>query len=170
MSIGSPYNIVVYVFPNSTIKQLVQEHQLQSDGCIIVESDTNDILNETSVIERDIALKIYHNVTVLGALNETFIVEYGTKLGEIKNLTAFFNPSFVLHNKNDTSRVVTSDTQVLSNALIVITEVFNQEIVKRRPSLMKRLRLQFEIWLSCQVVNMCGLRSSHKVTTHSLFQ
>ena len=129
VSIGNPYHVTSYVLPNTTIGELEKDLQLQFDGFIVVANETEQVLNKTSMIKGDTVLKLCHSVAVSGALSNVFIVEHGTKLSNISDLTDYFNSSYVIHRKNDTNSVLLSDTPVVRDIFAVIAEVSHQEIV-----------------------------------------
>ena len=122
VSIGKPLNTVVYVFPNTTIKELEQEHQISFDDFIVVDSETEQVLNQSSMIEKDTVLKLCHSVSVSGDLNQTWIVEHGTKLESISELSGFWNSYFILFNTTNSSQVYTKETLVECDIVVTIIE------------------------------------------------
>ena len=128
VSVGKPFNTVVYVFPNTTIKEIGQEHQISFDGFIVMAKGSDQILNQSSMIGTDTVLKLCHNVSVNGVLNQTFTVEHGTTLDEISELNDFFNSSCVFYD-NSTNTVLNRDTPVTSDIIAVIANVSQVDIV-----------------------------------------
>ena len=68
-------------------------------------------------------------VTTTGVINTTVLVESGTKLGAISDLTCFFSSSFIIYDNKDKNTVLTSETPMFSDITVVITNVTRQEIV-----------------------------------------
>ena len=58
VKVGNPHNKKVYVFPNSTAKRLIQENQALFDGFILVDKNTNIIIDESTVIKGDIVIAL----------------------------------------------------------------------------------------------------------------
>ena len=128
VSVGAPINKNERIVIGETLEQLARFLNFSFDDFIVMEKESEQMLNQSSIIERDTELKVCHNVTVSGTLNESFVIEHGTKLGDISNLTDYFNSSFVVYHSDDADSVVISDTLVLRDIVIVITRVSNQDI------------------------------------------
>ena len=132
VSVGGPYNTEVYVLPNTTIKQLMQDHQLHLDGFIIVDNHTNDVLNELSMIERDTVLKLCHNVSVLNASDSCgFLVEHQQPLQTNTDLVDWTKGYHLAqsnqNNKTELllSHIVEHDLDLVLCSLVTTTGVIN---------------------------------------------
>ena len=129
VTVGTPINHSERMIIGEGLYQLAQFFNFSFNDYIVVEKETEQVLDEALVIEMDIVLKLCHNLTVSGVYNETSIVEHGTPFGEISYLMNYFNPSFVVYCTNDTDLVLKSNMLVLSDTFAAITKVSHQEIV-----------------------------------------
>ena len=102
VKVGSPHNKNVYALPNTTVKQLIQEHEFSFDGFILVNKNTNTIIDESTVIEDGMVISLCHNVTVESSENnikDSFPVEHKTCLSDDENVKRYTN-SFVFIDRN----------------------------------------------------------------------
>jgi hypothetical protein len=102
-----------------------------ADGYHLAQSNQN---NKTELllahfVEDDLDLVLCSLVTTTSVINTTFLVESGTKLGQISDLDKYFNPPFIIYDNNDTNTVLTRDTVVSNDIIVVITEVSKVDVV-----------------------------------------
>ena len=129
VSVGAPINKSVRMVVGERLEDLALFFKFSLDDFIVVENETEQVFNKSSMIERDTVLKLCHNVAISGALSKTLIVEHGTKLGKMRDLKNYFQSSFVIYYENNKTSVLTSDTLILNDIFITIKEVSHQEIV-----------------------------------------
>ena len=128
VTVGAPINKSETMIAGETLDHLAFFFGFSLDDFIVVEKGSQQVLNESSMIERDTVLKLCHNVIVSGLLNQMFVVEYGTTLGQISALEQFFNSSFIVYD-NDKNSVLTSNTTVPDDIIAVITKVSQMDVV-----------------------------------------
>ena len=128
VTVGAPINKGERMIAGETLDHLAFFFDFSLDGFIIVEKGSEQVLNQSSVIDRDTVLKLCHNVIVFGALNQTFTVEHGTTLGQITDLDIYFGRSFIIYD-NSTNTMLTRETLVTSDVIAVITEVSKVDVV-----------------------------------------
>ena len=80
------------------------------------------------IVEHDLDLVLCSLITTTGLINTTVLVESGSTLGQISNLDKYFDPPFIIYD-NDTNTLLTSDTSVSSDIIVVIREVSQVDIV-----------------------------------------
>ena len=120
VTVGAPINKSETMIAGETLDHLAFFFHFSLDDFIVVAKGPQQILNESSLIETDTVLKLCHNVSVSGILNQTWIVEHGTRLGEISELSGFWNNSFTLFNTTSTNQVYTKETLVTSDTVMTI--------------------------------------------------
>ena len=74
-------------------------------------------------------LCLCHNVSVSGVLNQSFVIEHGTKLGEIEELSGFFSDSHVISNSSNMEQLVGKETRVENDIDVVIMKSSKQVII-----------------------------------------
>lgn len=88
--IGKPFNRDAYVFPESTLNQLVQDYQIDPRKYIFIKRSTWEILELTYVLSDGDQLALCHNVTVSNATGKTyFFVEHQEPLQSNADLVLF---------------------------------------------------------------------------------
>ena len=115
VSVGSPINENESTLGGKTLEWLAHLFSFSLDDFIVVDGNTNLILNKSTMTERDTMLKLCHNVSISGSFNNTYIVEHGTALGEISGFDGFWNSRFAVLNTRDGSQVCKRETGVLSD-------------------------------------------------------
>ena len=115
MSVGSPINKSEIIIGGKTLEWLAHLFSFSFDDFIVVDGNTYLVLNKSTMIERDTTLKLCHIVNISGSFNNTYIVEHGTKLGEISGIDGFWNSQFTVLNTRDGSKVCKRETGVLSD-------------------------------------------------------
>ena len=120
VTVGAPVNKNETMIAGETLDHLAFFFHFSLDDFIVLAKGSHQVLNQSSVIERDTVLKLCHNVSVFGALNQTFIVEHGTKLESINELSGFWNNRFTLFDKTNTSQMYTKETLVTSDMMVTI--------------------------------------------------
>ena len=128
VTVGAPINKGETMIVGETLDHLASFFNFSLDGFIVMVKGSQQVLNQSSVIETDTVLKLCHNVIVSGALNQSFTVEHETTLGQISALEQFFNSSFIVYD-NDTNSVLTSNTTVPDDIIAVITKVSQMDVV-----------------------------------------
>ena len=118
--VGAPINRSERMIAGESLEQLAWFFSFSFDDFIVVVKETEQVLSKSSMIERDTVLKLCHNVSVSGVLNNTWIVEHGTKLGSISGLSDFWNSSFILSDAANTNQVYTRETLVSSDIVAII--------------------------------------------------
>ena len=129
VSVGIPINKMGRVFAGDTLEQVARFFQFSLDNYIFIVIGTGDVLNRSSVIEGDVVLTVYHKVSVSGALNRSWILEHGKKLGDVQELLPFFESSYVIYDSQNNVIVYKKETLVDKNISAVIVIVDIQDIV-----------------------------------------
>ena len=126
--VGSPINENKRMVVGDTLQQLSCSFEFSLDDFIVVDSNTSNILNKSSMIETSMTIKLCHNVTVSGLLNESFVIEHGMKLSQIGKFSGYFAPQFIIYDIKNKTLVFTDDMVVESNIQCVISNTTKQEI------------------------------------------
>ena len=122
VTFGNPYNKTLFVYPGDSVGQIEKEHGLQLDDFILVVKDTEKKLTKSSVIEADVDLDLFCNVTFSGVFTSSLIVKFGNNLGDVQELQPFWNNNYVLFNPENENEVYTSKTSVLHSMKIVVVK------------------------------------------------
>ena len=128
VSAGKPINESERMVVGEMLFQVAYLLRFSLDDYIVLDGK-NVILNESSMIERDVNLRLCHSVNVSGVLNGFFHIEHGTMLGQTEQLSEFFSNSHVIYNASNTSEMMNDMTNVLNIIDIVITNSSKQVII-----------------------------------------
>ena len=129
VSVGAPFNNKVKMVIGETLDQVSQLFGFALDGFIVVDNDTNKTLNESWVLETSVSLRLCHNVSVSGIDPFSDLIDHGTVLGQIEQLSRFFNESFIVFDASDPDSVFAGNTPVERNMDVTVSEVSRQEII-----------------------------------------
>ena len=122
VTIGSPVNEKKKVKEGDTLFQISGMFGFLMDDFVVISKDTGDVLDRSSLIDKDIVLGLYHNVSVCGVISGTYVVEDGHELGTMKELEGFWNNNFTLFNGTKNGGVLTRTTPIVKNTLITISK------------------------------------------------
>ena len=122
VTFGKPYDIIVYVNPGGSFGEIEKEYGLQLDEFVFIVNYSEIVLTKSSVIETDIDLDVFCNVTFSGVFMISTIVEYGSTLGEIDKVQPFWNDGFSLLDPTNKTKVYSTMTSVLHNMEIAIVK------------------------------------------------
>lgn len=122
VTIGSPVNEKKKVKEGDTLFQISGMFGFLIDDFVVVSKDTGDVLDRSSLIDKDTVLGLYHNVSVCGVISGTYVVEDGHELGTMKELEGFWNNNFTLFNGTKNGGVLTRTTPIVKNTLITISK------------------------------------------------
>ena len=120
VTIGAPINKTERMIGPKTLEIVGQLFKFSRVDFIVIDGSTNQTLNQSSVIETDIMLKLCHKVTVSGVLSQSWIVEHGTKLEDMSELSDFWNNHFTMFNTTNNKQVYTKETLVVSDIVMTI--------------------------------------------------
>ena len=137
VTVGSPINEAKRMVVGDTLQHASCLFGFLFDDFIVVDSVSSGILNQSFVIETDMALRLCHNVSVSGLMNESWVIEHGTKLSQIGQLSGFFVPQFIIYDLKNKSVVHTNDSLVMNDMRVVISNKTKQEISIRFDDLTK---------------------------------
>ena len=122
VTIGSPVNEKKKVKEGDTLFQISGMFGFLMDDFVVISKDTGDVLDRSSLIDKDTVLGLYHNVSVSGVISGTYVVEDGHELGTMKELEGFWNNNFTLFNGTKNGDALTRTTPIVKNTLITISK------------------------------------------------
>ena len=128
VSVGPPINKIDELMIGKTLLEVAQIFGFSVDDFIVLNTG-DEILKPTTRIESDVVLRLCHNVSVSGVLNQSFVIEHGTKLGEIEELSGFFSDSHVISNSSNMKQLVGKETRVENDIDVVIMKSSKQVII-----------------------------------------
>lgn len=129
VSVGLPFSRQEKMVIGETLDQVSQLFGFELDDFIVVDNDTNKTLNESWVLETSVSLRLCHSVSVSGIDPFSDLFEHGTALGQIEQLSRFFNESFIVFDASDPDSVFAGNTPVERNMDVIVSEVSRQEII-----------------------------------------
>ena len=129
VSVGSPYNRDVYVFPGETLEDMEQEFNIPMDDFTVLDRATKEPLNKMTVIEKDTELMLCHVLRTFGELKESFLIEHNTTLLTIPEMTKFLNSSFIIFDAQNTSAVFMNDTKIFNKKVLIIRRASKQDLL-----------------------------------------
>lgn len=129
VSVGLPFSRQEKMVIGETLDQVSQLFGFSLDGFIVVDNDTNKTLNESWVLETSVSLRLCHSLTVSGIDPFSDLIDHGTALGQIEQLSRFFNESFIVFDASDPDSVFAGNTPVERNMDVTVSEVSRQEII-----------------------------------------
>lgn len=129
VSVGAPFNRQEKMVIGETLDQVSQLFGFALDDFIVVDNGTNKALNESWVLETSVSLRLCHSVTVSGIDPFSDLIDHGTALGQIEQLSRFFNESFIVFDASDPDSVFAGNTPVERNMDVIVSEVSRQEII-----------------------------------------
>ena len=113
VSLGSPVNKNVLLLVGDKLEQFIRFYGFLFDGFILVDKNTNTIIDESTVIEDGMVIALCHNVTVQSSENnikDSFPVEHKTHLSDDENVKRYTN-SFFFIDRN-TQELIQFSTKV----------------------------------------------------------
>ena len=129
VSVGLPFSRQEKMVIGETLDQVSQLFGFELDDFIVVDNDTNKTLNESWVLETSVSLRLCHSVSVSGIDPFSDLIDHGTALGQIEQLSRFFNESFIVFDASDPDSVFAGNTPVERNMDVIVSEVSRQEII-----------------------------------------
>ena len=129
VTVSAPVNKSETMIAGETLDHLAFFFHFSLDDFIVVAEESHQVLNQSSVTERNTVLKLCHNVNVSGLLNDSLIIEHGTLFYQIDKLSNYFGPFHVIYNQLNTSIVVNGDTQILHDVSVFVSNASKQVIV-----------------------------------------
>ena len=120
VTVGAPINKSDRMIAGETLDHLAFFFGFSLDDFIVVAKGSQQVLNQSSMIEKDTVLKLCHNVGVSGGLNQTWIIEHGTRLESISELGGFLNSHFILFNTTNSNQVYMKETLVTCDIVVTI--------------------------------------------------
>ena len=124
---GAPINKNELLIPGEKLDQVANAFGFSLDDFIVMNG--NEVLNAPSMIETDVMLRLCHNVNVSGVFSASLIIEHGTKLSHITEVSKVLTSSHIIYNQTNKSQLLGINTQVLHDMNIVIVNGSKQEIV-----------------------------------------
>ena len=91
VTVGAPINKSETMISGETLDHLASFFNFSLDDFIVVANGSQQVLNQSSVIETSVSLRLYHNLTVPGVVSLSDHFEHGTPLAQIGNLSQFLN-------------------------------------------------------------------------------
>ena len=99
VAVGSPVIKNVLLLVGDKLEQFIRFYGFLFDGFILVDKNTNTIIDESSVIEDGMVIALCHNVTVESSENnikDSFPVEHKTRLSDDENVKRYTNSFFFI--------------------------------------------------------------------------
>ena len=98
VTVSSPINKGETMIAGETLDHLAWLLNFSYDGFIIVAKGSEQVLNQSSMIERDTVLKLCHNVTIKTSDNSTdsFLEEHGTLLFNSEKVKRIMSKYFII--------------------------------------------------------------------------
>ena len=91
VTVGAPIHKSETMIAGETLDHLASFFNFSLDDFIVVANGSQQVLNQSSVIETSVSLRLYHNLTVSGVVSLSDHFEHGTPLAQIGNLSQFLN-------------------------------------------------------------------------------
>ena len=120
--VGAPFNYNMKLFGAHQLDKVSQLFGFALDDFIVVDTNIQVVLNKSSMIERNTVLMLCHNVSAHGLLDKSWIVEHGTKLGMVTELSGFWNNQFTIINTTNSGQIFTKETEVLNDMTMNINK------------------------------------------------
>ena len=132
VSVGAPINNAERMVVGEILEHLAWFFNFSLDEFIVVTDETGQVLNKTSLIEGDTALKLCHNVSVHNMLGTyTFLVEHQQPLHSNTDLVQCANRYHLAQsnqmNKNEVmlAHKVESHLDLVLCSIVIVTGVIN---------------------------------------------
>ena len=135
VTVGSPFNKELYLFPGDTLGVMEDEYHLQMDNFTVLNRTTRETLNKLSVFDVDTGLMLCHDLYTYGELNNSYLIEHNATLLTISDVVPFLNSSFIIFDVHNTTIVYMNDTRVVNDTILVIKRASKQDLL-----------LEFEEW------------------------
>ena len=126
---GLPVNKTVYVYPGNKMSTAAEMAEFSLDDYILVNKSSGQELNGDTVIESDIIVELWYQVTAEGAYEGSWVVESGSTLGSISELEPYFGEGYVVVDAVDLS-VVDKGTVVNKKMRLHVSESSQEVSVK----------------------------------------
>ena len=131
VTVGAPINKSETMIAGETLDHLAFFFRFSLDDFIVVAKGSQQVLNQSSVIETDTVLKLCHNVNVSGFFNYSFIAESGTRLDEVGNMSDYFNDEELCVGDGDRQpRISFKPTHlVMRNMNVIVGKCMNATVL-----------------------------------------
>lgn len=128
VTVGEPIKATKQMIAGETLEQAFCLFGFVFDDFFVVDAGTIQLLDKSTIIERNMTLRLCHHVTVSGLVISLLMTDHGTRLSEIDSLTPFFDPQFIVYDADNATNVYDGDTFVHSDMEIVISDATKQDI------------------------------------------
>lgn len=120
VSIGRPVNRTLHVMNGTTVNAIASTLGITTEDFIIVDRKTYNIISNTTMIESDTDIALCHELTLVGLMNSTLIIEHETTFSEIKTLEPYLNKKHAVIDSKDNSIVYNLNTSVIRDMDVII--------------------------------------------------
>lgn len=121
--IGNPVNKTVFMRPGDKFQNVSEIGNVPLYEYVSVDRSTWNVLTNESIIEKDMDVAICVTLSVSGALEASFVVEYETPFSGIRELEPFLNKKYVIYDSRDANVVYNEKTIMENDTSVVITKV-----------------------------------------------
>ena len=122
VSIGSPINRTQKMVVGETLEQVSELFSFSLEDYTVLNQNTMAIINKNWAVETDTTLALCHTVIVSGQLNDSWYIEHGTILGNVKMLKSFWSNEYTFFDNLITKNVIMNTTPVTRNITLVIVK------------------------------------------------